>query len=128
MLTFGFCRALDESNAYWLGNDWDWRSEKFLGDYPNLYFDTLVTEVLHGASEAEMLARAALLASVTGGRANDGDPLSGLENRRRAQRQPEDAASATTHAATAQVPPRPCRPPLGRLRSCTCPHAPLDII
>ena len=52
----------DEANEYWLGNDWDWRSHKFVGDYPNLYYDTLVMEPQLGADEAQLFERAALLA------------------------------------------------------------------
>jgi hypothetical protein len=32
--------AQSESSQYWPGNDWDWRSQKFLGDYTNAYYAT----------------------------------------------------------------------------------------
>jgi hypothetical protein len=32
--------ALDEKGQYWPGNDWDWRSQKYFGDYENDYYAT----------------------------------------------------------------------------------------
>ena len=53
--------APKDINQYWPGNDWDWRSQKFLGDYPNHYYDTFVDDALHGGADLLKLARDLLL-------------------------------------------------------------------
>ena len=52
---------LDESDLYWAGNGWDWRSQKFLGNYPNDYYATFRESSTHTAARvhlAEDLLRA----------------------------------------------------------------------
>jgi hypothetical protein len=53
--------VLSERDAYMVGNDWDWRSQKSFGDYPNDYYDTFVGGAASGASDLLQLARDLLL-------------------------------------------------------------------
>ena len=53
--------AQSERDAYWVGNDWDWRSQKSFGDYPNDHYDTFQSDLLHGGAELLQLARDLLL-------------------------------------------------------------------
>jgi hypothetical protein len=57
--------ALDEQGRYWPGNDWDWRSQKYFGDYENDYYATFRNgDVLRGgmASDMRRVARDLLVA------------------------------------------------------------------
>ena len=49
--------ALSEGDAYWAGNGWDWRSQKFLGDYPNDYYATFREESTLGKAQRMHLAK-----------------------------------------------------------------------
>jgi hypothetical protein len=52
---------LSERDAYMVGNDWDWRSQKSFGEYPNDYYDTFVGDASRGAGGLLKLARDLLL-------------------------------------------------------------------
>jgi hypothetical protein len=53
--------AQEESDAYWPGNAWDWRSQKSFGEYPNDYYDTFHGDLVHGGEELLSLARDPML-------------------------------------------------------------------
>jgi hypothetical protein len=50
-----------ERDAYMVGNDWDWRSQKSFGDYENDYYETFRSDLLYGGDELLRLARDLML-------------------------------------------------------------------